>query len=468
MKPPVPFAALVVSALFLVLFLSVPAQAVHFSYDSNNVIIIDNTRKIFPLGITIPPPPTAVTPTGKSAYKEFADAGMLFMRTGMSSSWNAAGIALEKQYEDGAAKYGMFCQPWLRDLATQNNAANDAALTTVVNALKGNPGLGWWKGADEPWWGNSNGGSGYDVATQLHIYQLIKSLDSDHLVWIVQAPRGTATDLAPYTPTFDIGGVDIYPVSYPPGRHLTSTYPNHEISCVGDWTDTIVQATSNTKPIMMTLQIAFSGTAQPGRPLVFPTFHQERFMAYQAIIHGARALQFFGGTLASTLNTQDAAVGWNWTFWNNVLKRLFLEIGDKSALQPALVAPNYAGITGDNGVEFVTRQVGSNDIYIIACVREGPTDQSTLVTFSGIPAGYNSASVMYEEPASAAVQNGSFQYYFCPFDVHVFHLHNGAAAAQTVTATSNPTQGNSTAPETNDHGRGLSGWRGHSHRQSHR
>jgi hypothetical protein len=87
------------------------------------------------------------------------------------------------------------------------------------------------------------------------------------------------------------------------------------------------------------------------------------------------------------------------------------------------------------------------------------------VTFSGIPAGYNSASVMYEEPSSAPVQSGSFQYYFGPFDVHVFHLHSGTAQAETVGATSSQTQGTSPAPgkSGNVHGRGSSGWHGHGH-----
>ena len=40
-----------------------------------------------------------------------------------------------------------------------------------------------------------------------------------HPVWIVQAPRGTVETLKPYDPTYDVTGVDIYPINYPPDAH---------------------------------------------------------------------------------------------------------------------------------------------------------------------------------------------------------------------------------------------------------
>ena len=62
-----------------------------------------------------------------------------------------------------------------------------------------------------------------------------------------------------------------------------------EISAVGDWTKIIVEA-AGPKPVWMTLQISFSGTATKGKTLRMPTFPEERFMTYQAIINGARGL----------------------------------------------------------------------------------------------------------------------------------------------------------------------------------
>ena len=68
----------------------------------------------------------------------------------------------------------------------------------------------------------------------------------------------------------------------------------------------MVQA-AGTKPVWMTLQIAWSGvvTSQknPRHVPRFPTLQQERFMAYQAIVNGARGLVFFGGHLTAGRDT---------------------------------------------------------------------------------------------------------------------------------------------------------------------
>jgi hypothetical protein len=69
-----------------------------------------------------------------------------------------------------------------------------------------------------------------------------------------------------------------------------------------------------------TLQVAWSGVAKPGKTLRMPAFPQERYMTYQAIINGARSLGFYGGNIPDCWSTADAALGWNWTYWNKVLK----------------------------------------------------------------------------------------------------------------------------------------------------
>ena len=86
----------------------------------------------------------------------------------------------------------------------------------------------------------------------------VKALDPAHPLVIIQAPRGPVSQLIDYRPAFDITGVDIFPVAYPPGLHCDNG--NTDISVVGDMTDKMVEA-SGGKPVWMTLQIAWSGTA---------------------------------------------------------------------------------------------------------------------------------------------------------------------------------------------------------------
>src|SRR4051812_30152420 len=282
-----------------------------------------NGRKIFPIGFTVPPPPDAKTPGGKLALEEFREAGATFIRTGPMrdveegkkfAAWDAEWLEREKLYMKAAAHAGMYCAPFLKELAEidAKHPEREDKLRRVVRFFKNNPGLGVWKGADEPQWGKR------PVPALVRAYKIIREEDPNHPVWIVHAPRGTVQELRAYNPTFDIGGVDIYPVSNPPGRHLAKTDKNREISAVGDFTEKMLRVTEARKPIWLTLQIAFSGTVPP-KPLVFPTLRQQRFMTYEAIIDGARGLIYYGGNLQPTLSERDRTLGWNWTYWDEVL-----------------------------------------------------------------------------------------------------------------------------------------------------
>jgi len=446
------------------------------SVDENGVTVIDG-RKLFPITLTVIPRPDDVTPGGKNAYQEFHDAGCTFMRTGGNPSgrrtrsrgpstatgkqaeiedtpgptWNAEGIANERQYQDAAAAHGMRCCPWLGWSLANFDPGNEKLekdLKAVIDAFKDSPGLGFWKGADEPEWGNEHNPKQSPPEQCEHVANLIHRFDPNHPIWLVQAPRGTMASMKRYSNCFDVGGIDIYPISYPPGVHVPA-HPNKEISMVGDWTQFIKEA-ANGRPYWMTLQIAFSGVTptpkQPDKPIRFPTFAQERYMSYQAIVNGARGLVYFGGGNQTTLNDRDSALGWNWTFWDSALKPLLKELGTNSPLEPALVVPDSKlsvqcllervpvkklpagdpdpaitepakpGQTAP-GVEFIVRESGDY-IYILACKREGDTIQ---VRFTGLPSTItNKGEVMFEEPRQIPIKDGAFTDWFAPFDVHVY------------------------------------------------
>ena len=44
-------------------------------------------------------------------------------------------------------------------------------------------------------------------------------------------------------------------------------------------------------------------------------------MIYDAIINGARSLAFYGGNIYRCWDDRDEGLGWNWTFWDDVLER---------------------------------------------------------------------------------------------------------------------------------------------------
>src|SRR5688572_8973944 len=384
--------------------------------DDDRVLAI-NGRKVFPITMSPGPPTNGRTPIGDDALKELADAGVLMFRIAQTTDWNSQVISNQQAALDWAYRHGMYCMVNLRELSEfpAGDTATEAALRDLVNRFKNHPALGVWKNKDEAWWGDVS------AADLQRGYEVIRQEDPNHPVEQTHAPRGTVQELQPYNAAADILALDIYPVGIPPGTH--SLLPNKQISMVGDWTQFLAQVANGQKQFWMVEQIAWSGVTPPARTLIFPTFRQSRYMAYQAIINGARGLMFFGGNIATTLNAQDAPLGWNWTFWDDVLKRVVREVGDHSALAPALVAPDSAlpiTITGASSpdLEFCVREAPPY-LYILASKREGATAN---VTFSALPAWATTAEVLYESPRTVTAQNGRFTDSFAPFDVHVYRF----------------------------------------------
>ena len=157
-------------------------------------------------------------------------------------------------------------------------------------------------------------------------------------------------------------------------------------------------------------------------------------MAYQAIVNGARGLVFFGGHLTQIATPADAAAGWNWTFWNRVLRPLVEELRS-AELAPALVAPvaDARVRTATAGIELTTRAHGDT-LYVIAVRRSGAASR---VRFTGLPARLHRGRVLFEyvqspppPPITAGhqverpvdVQRGAFSDWFALHDVHVYRF----------------------------------------------
>jgi len=406
-------------------------------------------KTLFPIGVSLPPPPGGKTPGGRDGLAELAAAGVTFVRTGIAG-WNeefaAAQIAAERERLDAAAGAGLRCWPWLGELTDlplrkpgDPAGPKERMLTRVVNAFKGHDAVLAWKSVDEP--RNPYRGENWiRPAGLVRGYEKVKALDPDHPVVIIQTPLNTVAELTPYRPALDITGADIYPVSYPPGAHVAGK--NKDINVVGDVTQTL-RAAAGPKPVWMTLQVAWSGVSpskdKPDQVPRFPSLHDERFMTYQAIAGGARGLNYFGGHITQIASPEDSALGWNWAFWEQTLRPVVRELASPE-LQVALVAPDVKpGVkTATAGMELVTRRT-TNYVFVIAVRRSGTTSR---VTFTGLPKRENgsaiaSGRVLFEydqrplpppvEPGATGyrpvgVKDGAFTDWFAPHDAHVYRF----------------------------------------------
>ena len=126
-------------------------------------------------------------------------------------------------------------------------------------------------------------------------YCFLRALDQQHPIWTNHAPRNTIAELAHFNRATDIGGLDIYPVPEP---QTHSDLPNKTISVVGDETDKNIATVNGEKPIFMVLQgfgwAELSAPDPASTRRVMPTFDQSRFMAYDAIVHGANGILYWG------------------------------------------------------------------------------------------------------------------------------------------------------------------------------
>jgi len=390
-------------------------QGSRVSIDADQVLVIDG-RKVFPIGFTMPPPPEAEAPSGKSGIEELRAAGATFLRTGvMGGAWDESALVQEVKWQDAAARYGLHCWVFLRELGSIEDGATakEAMLRKVVGRLKDHPGMGVWKGVDEPEWAKQ------PLEPMLRAREILRQLDPNHPVAVTHAPRGTVESLRPYMAAADITGADIYPVGYPPGAH--SLGANKQISMVGDYTRTMMEVAAGRAPVWMILQIAWSGVIKPGKTLRLPTFPEERFMAYQAIIQGARGLVFFGGHLPAAWSEEDAPRRWNWTFWRRVLRPVIEEIGIISPVYPALVAADSklpVRVAGASDVEYRVREAGG-ELFLLACKREGATVEAE---FNGLPSWAGRGEVLFESPRRVQAADGRFKDWFGPFEVHVYRF----------------------------------------------
>jgi hypothetical protein len=385
--------------------------------------VISGGKAIFPLGLSDPPPVDGKTPSGGDAWAEVAGAGINFARH--YDPW-AAGSAAEqilnvKHKLDVARDHGM--QLWLALAGVDNTLANKQLLDAIVNEVKAHPGLGVWKGADEPAHGHLSAKALTAVLDEVH------RIDPDHPLAIIEAPRNpsvskggadrvlTSEAMKPYAAACDIHGVDIYPVSVPPGKHAGRA--NKDISVVGDVTR-ILQAAKPGQTIWTTLQIAWSGVLPPRNQVVFPTLQQARFMAYDAIIAGARGLFFFGGHLRSVMSPQDRVRGFNWTYWRKVQKPLTQELAGPQHVAALLGADAPFKVTASAPDIALSARQTADSVYLIVARRSG--SGSRRVTFHGLPAGITSGTVLPHGSSNPArkvtVEAGSFT------DVSPYGAHN--------------------------------------------
>ena len=160
-----------------------------------------NGAPAFPIGLSDPPEIGALAPGGQNGLDVVASAGVrVFRVVPPDRSWGAldntvlSDVRYAHRWDVEAARRSVLTMVWLARLAqATQGTVYDETLRQVVAGLAPDAGLGLWKGSDEPF---HNGRSASSLA---YAYQTTRGLDPAHLSFLIEAPLGTAAQLAPYS-----------------------------------------------------------------------------------------------------------------------------------------------------------------------------------------------------------------------------------------------------------------------------
>lgn len=338
-------------------------------------------------------------PTGPNAWQRAREAGFTLIRT-----------APKREALDEAASHGFRCWCGVGSDLTR--------IRTVVNELKQHPAIAWWETEDEPsfvW----NKPTEFRVAPEkIHAaYRLLKELDPARPVYLNHSPTNLVETLKRYNPGGDLIATDIYPVIPPGIRTQYALWPDGQqgdfsdttIAQVGRYMDKMRQVAEG-RPVMAVLQgFAWENLRKTGdrdaRMILYPTRAQVRFMAYQAIAHGASGIIYWG------LHTTPPAA----PLWDSIAA-VAREISSLQLDAPVRSLPEIeyhdTGHSLDRGVEYTFR----GDLLLAVNADKNPVE----VTFT-LPANSRRVEILFEN-RTLPVSNGKIRETFAAHGVHLYRI----------------------------------------------
>jgi hypothetical protein len=408
--------------LALAFVLAVPALAdgTKVTFRDDHTVLVDGTP-FFPIGLYY-------------CYEEFEDPTGNLLKRLKDYGFNTLGYyrwgTPDWRKEMDRAHAAGFTV-WIRghNGFAVDNADIEKAAREQVRQTKDHPALLFWEFQDEPILNKVS------VEGSRKGYELVKKEDPYHPMLVVEWP-GAADRFGLWKGIGDIFATDLYPI---PRERGYGRLGNHDITQMRDYLRALRKAHGD-KPLLLVLQAWAWEPLQDG-PKGYPTVRESRFMAYQAVIHGANGLHYYGQVhctrpnSASGLSSEakdpatnkaefEKAVALNKTFWDGH-KPFFRELARASAIFTLRDAKPPAQVTlvkqdpepRPAGVEFRTKE-RDKDLYVLA-VNASPKAREVTFRLPETSAGWSGVHVLFEN-RKVAVRGGQFTDKFEPYDTHVY------------------------------------------------
>ena len=378
-----------------------------YPHDTDGMLLIDGKRT-FIIG-------TYHLPKSKNPYQELKDAGINYLR-----------VSAKKEQLDLANKNNLWT--WISLGSINSDKVNETStrIKENVRKFKDHPALLCWETVDEPAFTWNSPEARVKPEPLIETYNLIKEEDNEHLVYMNHGPVNLVSTMQKYNLGNDIVACDVYPVIPHGIRPSYAIFPdglqgdllNPYISQVGEYVDKMRRVAGIGKPLFMVLQgfaweMLRKENDRDPKMIRYPTYEESRFMAYNAIIHGATGLVYWG-----TAYTPQPSL-----FWAD-LKRVTRELGN---MQNILAAKSMnlkidkiyheLGHSVDSGVEILIKKY-NNKTYLLTANAD---KNSIKVTFK-LPIKFTKGKVLSEN-RTIQIKDGELTDKYKPFDVHIYELN---------------------------------------------
>ena len=377
-----------------------------FDHDIDGMLLIDGKRT-FVIG-------TYHLPKSENPYRELKEAGFNYLR-----------VSAKKEQLDLALKNNLWT--WI-SLGSINQEKIDESSTRIkenVRKFKDHPALLCWETVDEPAFTWNSAELRLKPEPLIQTYNLIKEEDNEHLVYMNHAPVNLVSTMQKYNPGNDIVACDVYPVIPHGIRPSYAIFPdglqgdllNPYISQVGEYVDKMRRVAGSGKPLFMVLQ-GFSWEMlrkeknRDPKMISYPTYEESRFMAYNAIIHGATGIVYWG-----TAYTPQPS-----PFWSD-LKKVTRELG---AMQNILATKSVnldieksyyeLGHSVDSGIEILVKNY-KNKTYLLTA----NADKNPIKVIIKSLKKYNKGKV-FTENRTIQIKDEEMTDTYKPFDVHIYEF----------------------------------------------
>ena len=389
-----------------------PVEKGRFYYDDDGMLVI-NGKRTFIIG-------SYHHPLSGRPYEELAKHGYNYTR-----------VKADNAELDSAHAHHLMTWMVTGSIKSENRSADKERIALLVNRFKNHPSMLCWEMEDEPAFTWNSAEPRINPEPLIETYRLIKQEDPHHPVITNHGPVNLISTLAKYNRSTDIVACDVYPVIphgieptyalYPDGLQgdLLNTY----ISQVGEYVDKMKKVVNDSMPVFMVLQ-AFAWEMlkkeedRDTTMILYPGYEESRFMAFNAIVHGATGILYWG----SNYTPQPSAC----------ISDLNKVTGELANMQEILAANNVEmkiakvyhelRYSVDAGIEILAKK--ANDKYYLITVN---SDKNPVkVSLAGLD-NYENAIVLNED-RTVTIEKGELTDSYEPFDVHIYELNESISS----------------------------------------